>query len=267
MLKPVRSGPDSGYRRSNPVEMLRYGMPCAGPSDRVSAQIAAALAGREMYPNPVLEVGAFGADIEAEGDVSVGIAGAERQIWVNDRDISAGVVQLRRGDVLRLGPVTRGAVTYVVQAERPRQTRVLADSPWTLPDGEPWIVTQNPAESLSLDPLLKGPWTVDLNSNRTGTRLKGDFAPHDTPDLPSQPQLPGCIQLPRSGQPILLGVEGPTIGGYPLVGLMIQPSRIGQVLPGQEVHFQLLPAQEAFDISREEDLRLSRLTQLLLIGA
>jgi antagonist of KipI len=36
--------------------------------------------------------------------------------------------------------------------------------------------------------------------------------------LESEPVMPGTIQLPPDGQPIVTMPDGPTVGGYPKVG-------------------------------------------------
>jgi allophanate hydrolase subunit 2 len=63
-------------------------------------------------------------------------------------------------------------------------------------------------------------YTVLAASNRVGTRLDGPALPRtDRPDV-TRPMVRGAIEVPRDGQPIVLGPEHPTTGGYPLIGVI-----------------------------------------------
>jgi biotin-dependent carboxylase-like uncharacterized protein len=64
---------------------------------------------------------------------------------------------------------------------------------------------------------------VSDQSNRAGVRLVGERLPGDIPaGIPSEGTLAGYIQVPPSGEPIILGVDGPTTGGYPVIGSVIE---------------------------------------------
>ena len=49
--------------------------------------------------------------------------------------------------------------------------------------------------------------------------------------------MPGAIQVPPDGQPIILGPDAPVTGGYPVIGVLAtdQLSRLAQVRPGDEI--------------------------------
>lgn len=53
-----------------------------------------------------------------------------------------------------------------------------------------------------------------------GYRLEGEAVPGATPEITSEPVLPGSIQIPPDGQPIVTLHDGPTVGGYPKLGLL-----------------------------------------------
>jgi biotin-dependent carboxylase-like uncharacterized protein len=87
-------------------------------------------------------------------------------------------------------------------------------------------------------------WTVTPQSDRVGYRLAG--APIEFPpgQLLSEPVRVGTIQVPENGMPIVTMRDGPTVGGYPKLG-MLDPSDVSwlaQCRPGQQVRFQ--PAHE-----------------------
>ncbi|RYG33229.1 hypothetical protein EON81_18665, partial [bacterium] len=79
----------------------------------------------------------------------------------------------------------------------------------------------------------------------TGLRLsKTD--PH-TLEIPSEPATFGAIQLTPNGTPILLGPDGPTLGGYPKPAVVIRADRdfAGRLMPGDTVRFVLVTRAEA----------------------
>jgi 5-oxoprolinase (ATP-hydrolysing) subunit C len=71
------------------------------------------------------------------------------------------------------------------------------------------------------DRLWYRTWTVGHQSNRMGYRLRGEAQPHDLGALPSHAVFPGFIQLPPSGEPIVLMSDAQTTGGYPLAGVVV----------------------------------------------
>jgi allophanate hydrolase subunit 2 len=66
-------------------------------------------------------------------------------------------------------------------------------------------------------------WTITPNSNRMGFRLAGTVLERgDKADLLSHAVLPGTIQVPPNGQPIVLMGDAQTTGGYPKIGSVIK---------------------------------------------
>jgi biotin-dependent carboxylase-like uncharacterized protein len=89
-------------------------------------------------------------------------------------------------------------------------------------------------------------WTVDGASDRMGVRLAGPpLAPGA--EILSHPLVPGAIQVPSGGLPIAMLVDGPTVGGYPVVGVVPRAElpRLGQLRPGDRVAFAAIDADEA----------------------
>jgi biotin-dependent carboxylase-like uncharacterized protein len=83
-------------------------------------------------------------------------------------------------------------------------------------------------------------WTVTSQSDRVGYRLAGPALKPDSAQIISEPVRVGSVQVPESGQPIVTMRDGPTVGGYPKLG-MIDPadlSWLAQCRPGQKVRFQ-----------------------------
>ena len=83
------------------------------------------------------------------------------------------------------------------------------------------------------------PYRVDAASDRRGLRLAGVPVSHRHADLSSQGVLPGTIQIPPDGQPIILGWDGPVTGGYPVIAGVITADvpRLAQLRPGDAIRF------------------------------
>ena len=88
--------------------------------------------------------------------------------------------------------------------------------------------------------LWQGEWTITANSNRMGYRLSGPtLERREHTDLLSHAVLPGTLQVPPNGQPILLMGDAQTAGGYPRIGAVISADlwRLAQRRAGTPVRF------------------------------
>ena len=85
-------------------------------------------------------------------------------------------------------------------------------------------------------------WIVSSQSDRTGYRLNGNGIDVPEREVISEPVRIGSIQVPPNGRPIVTMRDGPTVGGYPKLG-MVYPrdlSWLVQCRPGQSVRFRLV---------------------------
>lgn len=65
--------------------------------------------------------------------------------------------------------------------------------------------------------------TVSPSSNRTGYRLQGEPITVELKgDMISFGMLPGAIQIPPGGEPIVMMADAPTSGGYPVIAVVIR---------------------------------------------
>lgn len=89
--------------------------------------------------------------------------------------------------------------------------------------------------------FLGSEWTVSSQCDRVGYRLTGPTLQPESTQIISEPVLPGSIQVPANGQPIVTMPDGPTVGGYPKLGLVepVDLARLAQCRPGQRVRFAL----------------------------
>jgi KipI family sensor histidine kinase inhibitor len=100
-------------------------------------------------------------------------------------------------------------------------------------------------------------------SDRMGLRLDGEPLPcacHDA-SMKSVAVFPGTVQLPPDGRPIVLLADAQTIGGYPVVGHVIEADLplAAQLRPGVEVRLQQVTVEEARDAMREREAVLAML--------
>lgn len=93
--------------------------------------------------------------------------------------------------------------------------------------------------------FFESEWEVSSKSDRSGYRLNGPGVPVPGLEMISEPVRIGSIQIPGGGQPIVTMRDGPTVGGYPKLG-MIDPrdlSWLTQCRPGQKVRFRELDSE------------------------
>jgi biotin-dependent carboxylase-like uncharacterized protein len=96
--------------------------------------------------------------------------------------------------------------------------------------------------------FLSARFTVDRASDRMGFRLTGPgIAPRQTATLPSEAAYPGAIQVPDNGQPIVLMPDGPTVGGYPKIAVVLRTDLrlVAQSPPGTAIRFEEVGLAEA----------------------
>ena len=89
--------------------------------------------------------------------------------------------------------------------------------------------------------LTTARWTVRQEANRIGIRLDGPGLDRaHTGELPSEPTLPGALQVPPDGRPILLGPDAPVTGGYPVIAVVRDADLdiAAQLRPGDVVTFR-----------------------------
>ncbi len=149
---------------------------------------------------------------------------------------------LRPGD--RLVPRRRGDLTAVGRA----WPASLAPNPGS-PNGRVGVVAGPDlaaAPPRALERLVTTAWRVSGAADRAGIRLDGEPLGRGD-EIVSHPLVPGSIQLPPDGLPIVLLVDGPTIGGYPVIGVVAAADmpRLGQRRGGDVVRFELVTAEEA----------------------
>ncbi|HEX4739787.1 MAG TPA: biotin-dependent carboxyltransferase family protein [Caulobacteraceae bacterium] len=109
-------------------------------------------------------------------------------------------------------------------------------------------------------------WTVSRDVNRTGYRLSGPSLRTRSPlELLSHGLVPGVVQVPPSGQPIVQMADANTAGGYPKIATVISADlwALAQTRSGEPVGFDLVSWEEAIAAMRELDRRVLALDMAL----
>ncbi|WP_426420291.1 biotin-dependent carboxyltransferase family protein [Bradyrhizobium genosp. A] len=112
-------------------------------------------------------------------------------------------------------------------------------------DGLPAVRVLRAAEYEAYTPqaqasLWNEPWRISPQSDRYGFRLEGTpLMPKVPLELRSHGIVPGVIQVPHGGQPIVQMRDAQPSGGYPKIGTVIEADlwRLGQAPIGSRIRF------------------------------
>lgn len=255
-----------------------YGVPAGGAMDQESMRQANRLAGNPD-DEPVLEIAFARVAIRALAEITIAITGADassshplwRSLRVGPGDTvrlkgaraglwsylalgggveapsflgSASVNQragigrmMRPGDVICRKidvPPTGIAGRFLSSNSIPDWSQPCALAVWPGPEWKAF-----PESSRSR--FLAKTWEISPQSDRTGYRLRGSTVSGGPAGILSGPVLTGTIQVPPSGEPIVLMRDGPTVGGYARLASVSRPDldRLAQCAPGAQVRFQI----------------------------
>ncbi len=108
---------------------------------------------------------------------------------------------------------------------------------------------QDHFEAESIRRFLDEPWRVGSTSDRVGCRLEGPPLVHRGPsEIVTDGLVPGAIQVPPDGAPIVVMADGPTTGGYPKIAVVVAADLklLAQLVPGEgEVRFTAVSVADA----------------------
>lgn len=209
-----------GYSRSGAMDPLSV----AAANRLAGADPAAAAA--EFGPGPCV--------LEATRTGTIAFGGARREgaPWWKTIEVEAG-------QTFELSPPRDGVWSYLAIEGGVEAPVVLGSRSTQVREGiGRWIeagdlleastshTSPEPAEpppmagEIRLFGTLPGEWRVGTRIDRMGYQLDGQALPGGRSDEWSESLLPGCVQLPPSGIPIVLMAEGPTVGGYKVVAVV-----------------------------------------------
>lgn len=96
--------------------------------------------------------------------------------------------------------------------------------------------------------ITKSKYIISSESDRMGYKLEGPKLLHQNgPDIISEGNAPGTIQVSGDGQPTILLADRGTTGGYTKIATVISTdiSKLAQALPGQALTFKSVTREEA----------------------
>jgi biotin-dependent carboxylase-like uncharacterized protein len=200
---------------------------------RVNGRPAGAGAVLDVPAGGLVEIGRPATGLRCYLAVRGGI-GVRPVLGARSRDTLAGLgpPPLRAGDVLPVGAATdRPAPPQArrpYRLDRPARLRV-----WPGPRAD-WFRAE------SLDTLFAEAYAVTTQCDRVGVRLDGPPLHHaGARELPPEGMVCGALQVPPNGLPVLLLVDHPVTGGYPVIGVVdgADLPLAAQLRPGATVRF------------------------------
>jgi biotin-dependent carboxylase-like uncharacterized protein len=162
--------------------------------------------------------------------------------------------RLERGDILSIGRPAGKPIPELPAALVPSYS------------DEPLLrVILGPQEdrftAVGLATFLSETYQVTERSDRMGCVLNGTAITHkDGADIISDGTIAGAVQVPGSGQPIVLMADCQTIGGYVKIATVVSCDLplLAQVRPGSTVRFAAISLLEAREICMQREFRLRR---------
>jgi biotin-dependent carboxylase-like uncharacterized protein len=110
--------------------------------------------------------------------------------------------------------------------------------------------------------FASSPFTIGHRSDRMALRLSGPSLSHSCGhDIVSDGVMPGSIQVPGDGQPIVLMRDCQTTGGYPKIGTVISADldRLAQCPPGAAITFKPVTQAEAIAAAQANAADITRI--------
>lgn len=141
----------------------------------------------------------------------------------------------------------------------------LPGTPLCLPVGGSRLrVVMGPHEAAftdaAIEALLHARFVVTPHSNRMGYRLQGPALAHrGSAEILSDATPMGSLQVPASGQPIMLMADRQTTGGYPKIATVISADLplAGQLAPGDWIEFAACTRDAAIEALKTLEARLT----------
>ena len=172
---------------------------------------------------------------------------------------------LKAGDRIRIGEPAR-PLTQLEGRAWPEAARPAFGVPWTV------RVVLGPQDHLftpeSVETFLTVDWKLSPISDRMGCRYIGpklEFLPRpdylveqagsDPSNIVDDGTPLGGIQVPSGLEPIVMGADVPSFGGYAKIATVISSDIgiVGQGMPGDVVHFRAVEVAEAEEIGLAQD--------------
>ena len=162
-------------------------------------------------------------------------------------------------------PLRAGASVPLTLASAPRRTERALSQQLDLALEQPVRVVLGPQDDYfteaAIHTFLNTEYVVSAQSDRMGFRLEGAALEHAKGyNIVSDGIVGGSIQVPGSGQPIVLMADAQTTGGYPKIATVISADMplLGRRRPGRKVRFAAVSVEEAERLRRTQELEFKR---------
>ena len=118
-----------------------------------------------------------------------------------------------------------------------------------------------------LEVFFSSEFRVSTKADRMGYRLEGPVVAHREgvpQSIISEPSVPGGVQIPPDGQPIILLLEQ-TVGGYTKIATVVSTdiSRVAQAKPGDRIRFEAVDLETAYGIVRAQEELIQKIKETL----
>ncbi|MFJ7647655.1 biotin-dependent carboxyltransferase family protein [Lysinibacillus sp. NPDC097279] len=257
-----------------------YGIPLSGPMDKVSFQLAQQIL-TNVQNQTSFEMFIGGFEFQALHEATYVLTGATCHCLLNGSPVEMWkTFRLVKGDILSIKSVKEGSIVYLTP-KGGFQTKPILGSMSSLPMVGNQLSDDNVLYGHNVEPLhytrglyasyrprfhsaitvriFKGPhfelFTDDskqhfLNSpyqftggNRMGYYLKGNVLDLiSRKDILSEATQYGTIQVPQSGEPIVLMADAQTVGGYPIIATIHEDDlhKVAQMRMFNTIRFALM---------------------------
>ncbi len=117
-----------------------------------------------------------------------------------------------------------------------------------------------------VETFLSSQYRITVESDRMGYRLEGPVIEHkEKADIVSDALLPGAVQVPKNGRPIVIMRDAQTTGGYTKIAVAVTSDVdvLGQAKPNDTIEFCKVSVQQAQIMASEYRRRLTSLGRML----
>lgn len=118
-------------------------------------------------------------------------------------------------------------------------------------------------DAATLEAFFAADYRVSADADRMGVRLQGPALVHNArgSEIVSDATVPGSIQVPGNGLPIVLLADGQTAGGYPKIATVISADlpRLALAPVGTAIRFAAVTVAQAEAIACDAEADLRRL--------
>lgn len=305
----VSGGPGISVQDRGRFGLRRYGVSTAGAMDFQALAAANALVGNPADTAAIEIALTRAAFRVSGGPVLVAAFGAGAALWLGSSPVAPATSALAGdGKILTIGPATEGLYSYLaiaggVQGPEDLGSRSyhrrsgIGGPPLTLgaaltclpaPAGaqpcclsglpilQPGPIRVLPGPQIgsfsqdTADGLIAATYRLSARSDRMALRLEGPpVVAREGHDIVSDGVVPGSIQIPGDGQPLILMRDCQTTGGYPKIATVITADldRLAQIRPGQEIRFRQVTLDEARTAATETAAAVATLRSCVIPAA